>query len=167
MKNSRVIVGIIGIVLLCCGGIGAIGAIWAINNTRNISQNDEQAIAVVTGNEEHHTQSNFYYCAEFQFQTKEGQTISFKQDDSTNVPCSGAASASPDYKIGQQVPVYYDPHDPAHTAQLVAWVKNEYITALVIGVPILIVAILCIIGGLVLFVKGLAKSRRDATANTP
>jgi uncharacterized protein DUF3592 len=164
MKTSGVIVGIISMLLLCCGGIGAIGAIWAIDNARNISQNDEQAIAVVTGNEEHHTQSSFYYCAEFQFQTKEGQTISFKQDDSTNVPC-GEASASPDYQVGQQVPVYYDPHDPAHTVQLVAWVKNEYVTTLVLGVPVLIVAILCIVGGLVLFVRGLVKSRRAVATN--
>jgi Protein of unknown function (DUF3592) len=162
MKIAGAIVGIIGIILLCAGGILLI---WANNNERNISQNNEQAIAMVTGNELHHTMNQFYYCAEFRFQTKEGQTISFKQDDSTNVPCQGSASSSPDYQIGQQVPVYYDPHNPAHTVQLVSWVTNEYTTELVIGMPILIVAILSIVGGLALFVIGSAKSRRDATAN--
>jgi len=165
MKIAGVILWIISIVLLCVGGF----LILANYGNRNTMQNDEQAVAVVTGNERHAYYGNYneegiqyYYCAEFQFQTKDGQTISVKQVDSTDLPCASNVSTSPDYQIGQQVPIYYDPSNPAHTVQIAADVKNGYITAMVIGVIVLIFTILCVVVGSVLFVKGLARSRRVA-----
>ena len=163
MKIAGVILWIIAVVLLCVGGF----LILATYGNKSTMQTDEQATAVVTGNERHAYYGNYneqgiqyYYCAEFQFQTREGRTISIKQADSTDLPCASSVSESPDYKVGQQVPVYYDPSDPAHTVQIAADVKNGYTAAVVIGVIVLILTILCVVVGSALFVMGSARSRR-------
>jgi hypothetical protein len=163
MKIAGVILWIITIVLLCVEGFLFV----ATYDYRITKQNDEQTTALVTGNERHPYYGNYneqgiqyYYCAKFKFQTQDGRTISVKQDDSTDFPCSSYVSDSPNYQVGQQVPVYYDPSDPAHTVQIAADVNNANTAAVVIGVIVFIFIILCAVVGSVLFVMGLAKSRQ-------
>ena len=163
MKISGIILWVIGVMLLCLGGV----LILATIGNRDTLQNDRQATAVVTGNDRHDYYGNYneqglqyFYCAEFQFRTEDGRTVSVKQSDSTDLPCASHVSESPDYKVGQQVPVYYDPADPAHTVQIAADVKNGYTASVVIGVTVLILSILCVVIGSVLFVKDLRGRRR-------
>ncbi len=148
MKIAGVILGIIGIMFLCM-----------VLAKYSALQNDEQATAVVTGIEHSHYYSQQddneedRYCAEFTFKTKEGQTFSFKQGSIDNA-CTGDSS---DYQVGEHVPVYYDPSDPANSAALT---KGLAIMA-IIFIPL---AILFIVLGVGLFVTGLGKSRRDAAS---
>ncbi|MFZ1041113.1 MAG: DUF3592 domain-containing protein [Anaerolineales bacterium] len=150
MKNIGCIGLLIGgIVVLIVGIFMTFAGVGQWMNARNAKQNYEQATAVVTGNERHAYYGNYneqgiqyYYCAEFQFQTKEGQTISVKEDDSTNLTCSGQ------YQVGKQVPIYYDPHDPAHT-MLADDMDNS--TGTVIA---FILGALCVMGSLVMLVVG-------------
>jgi len=156
-----------GIVVLIVGIFMTSAGVDQWKNARNAKQNYEQATAVVTGNERQAYYGNYneqgiqyYYCAEFQFQTKEGQTISVKQADSTDLPCSGSVSDSPDHPIGQQVPIYYDPHDPAHT-MLAEDVNGGHVIGVALGAIILIVGISMIVGSLVPFVINLVRRMRN------
>ncbi len=176
MKNTGESIGLfIGSIGLLIGGIVVLivgifltsAGVDQWMNARNAKQNYEQATAVVTGNERHAYYGNYneqgiqyYYCAEFKFQTKEGQTISVKQADSTDLPCSGSVSDSPDYQIGQQVPIYYDPHDPAHT-MLAEDVNGGHVIGVSLGAIILIVGISMIVGSLVPFVINLVRRMRN------
>ena len=154
MKNIGAIMGGIGMI---AGGIvviilGILFASTGVNlraQDRNAKQTYVQAAAVVTGNEAHPYKQYQYYCAEFKFQTKDGQTISVTQNDSTSLPCSGSVSDSPYYQVGQQVSVYYDPHDPASTVLLADDMDNSAGTVIAF-----ILGALCVMGGLVMLVVG-------------
>ena len=115
MKIAGIILWIIAVVLLAVGG-------YMLVKEKLFLLGAQQATAVVTGNERHTYESSDYgtqhfYCSDFQVQTKDGASISFSEDDSTDVACTDL-DMPPDYQIGQQVPVYYDPRDPAHTVQI-------------------------------------------------
>jgi len=152
MKIVGVIFWIIGILLLCVGGVLLVSG---KSDENNILQNYAQANAVVTGNEcrvgliNNNPNLQYKYCWEFEFKTKDGQTISFNKQNAA-------------YRIGQQVPVYYDPHDPAHTVEIAADVKNDYLA--ILGGIILVFAILSLVVGTAFFVAGLVRGRR-ASAN--
>ncbi len=133
MKFTGTILVVIGILLIGLGGTIFIREQVFIRTA-------EQAVAVVTGNESVNYTGNIntmgiqqYYCSVFQFQTRGGQTISFKETEGRlNSTGCGDLNSAPDYKIGQEVPVYYDPRDPANTAQIPKLVKKYYTWALTI-----------------------------------
>ena len=164
MKIAGVILGIIGIMFLCMGGLFIL-----VKYSKGVSlQNDEQATAVVTGIEHSHYYSQEddrevdSYCAEFTFKTKEGQTISFKQGSIDNA----CTIDSNDYQVGEQVPVYYDPSNPANTAALTKGEDRFESVLAIMAIIFIPLAILFIVLGVGLFVMGLVKSRRGATAST-
>lgn len=155
MKIAGVILWIIGIALLAVGG-------YMLAKEKLFLLNAEQATAIVTGNERYTYESNdygtqHYYCSKFQFQTRDGQSISIEESDGNGDQGGcGDLDAPPDYQTGQQVLVYYDPGDPAHTAQIPKAVKLDYSG----GVIVLVASFICIVVGLVLFWIGLVRSRR-------
>ena len=152
---------ILGLIFIAVGAEGG-------RADQNAKQNYVQGTAVVTGNESHPYKQYYYYCAEFKFQTRDGQTISVKQADSTDFPCASNVSDSPYYQVGKQVPIYYDPHDPAHTVLLAEDVdggNGGNIAAVVIGVIMLIIGALLVSGGLISSIRSLAKNRRATTIN--
>jgi Protein of unknown function (DUF3592) len=149
MKIAGVILWIIGVALLVKEKLFLFSA--------------QQATAIVTGNERYTQESNeygtqHYYCSDFQFQTTDGTSISFSEDDSTEVPCADL-DMPPDYQTGQKVPVFYDARDPVHTVQIAKSVSLDYDG----GVIVLVAGVICIVVGLVLFWIGLVRSRRAAT----
>ncbi len=86
MKITGVILWIIGVVLLAVGG-------YMLVKEKLFLLTAQQATAIVTGNERYtHESSDYgtqhYYCSAFQFQTKDGRSISFSEDDSTDVSCT-------------------------------------------------------------------------------
>ncbi|MEP7135353.1 MAG: DUF3592 domain-containing protein [Chloroflexota bacterium] len=128
MKNIDVIFFSIGIILIGLGGTIFVREQLFIRSA-------EQAIAVVTGNESVSYAGNDvnemgiqqYFCLAFQFQTRDGQTISFKETQGKlNQASCGNLGTLPDYEVGQAVPVYYDPRDPANSAQIPKLVKKYY-----------------------------------------
>ena len=125
-----------------------------------------KATATVVGNNRHTYESNeygtqHYYCSEFQFQTRDGQSISIEESDGNGSQGGcGDLDAPPDYQTGQQVPVYYDPHDPADTAQTPKAVGLNYNG----GVIVLAAGVLCILLGLGFFWADLLRSRKAATS---
>ncbi len=138
--------------LLCVGG-------YMLVKEKLFLLSAQQATAIVTGNERYAYESNeygtqHYYCSYFQFQTKDGRSISFNEDDSTDVPCT-ELDMPPDYQVGEQVPVYYDARDPAKTMQISKSVSLDYDGAVIV----LVAAFICIVAGLVLFWIGLVRSR--------
>jgi hypothetical protein len=144
MKITGVIFWIIGVVLLAVGG-------FLLVKEKLFLLNSPQAIATVTGNQRYTYESNdygtqHYYCSAFQFQTQDGRSISFNEDDSTGVPCADL-DMPPDYQPGQQVPIYYDPRDPANTVQIPKSVNLNYDG----GVIVLVASFICIVVGLALF----------------
>ena len=156
MRIAGVILWIIGVVLLAVGG-------YMLVKEKLFLLTAQQATTIVTGNDRYTQESNeygtqHYYCSAFQFQTKDGRSISFSEDDSTDVTCTDL-DMPPDYQVGQQVPVYYDARDPANTVQISKSVSLNYDG----GVIVLVVAFICVVAGLVLFWIGLMRSRR-ATA---
>ena len=155
MKIAGIILWIIAVVLLAAGG-------YMLVKEKLFLLGAQQATAVVTGNERHTYESSDYgtqhfYCSDFQVQTKDGASISFSEDDSTDVPCTDL-DMPPDYQIGQQVPVYYDPRDPAHTVQIPRSMSLNYAG----GVIVLVAAFICVVVELILFWIGLIRSRRAA-----
>jgi len=155
MRVAGVILWIIGVLLLAVGG-------FMLVKEKLFLLNAEQATATVTGNDrytyessEHGTQD--YYCTDFQFQTKDGRSVSFQESDqNANQADCGDLDAPPDYQTGQQVLVSYDPRDPANTAQIPKAVKLDYAG----GVIVLVFGFVGILVGLVLFWISLARSRR-------
>ena len=165
MKIAAVILWIIAILLGC--GIGVL--VLATQGSRNTMHNDQQSVAVVTGNVKHAYYGNYneqgiqyFYCAQIQFQTRDGQTVSVTQSDATQFRCDANVSSSPDHPVGQQIPVYYDPHDPAHTVRFVSDVKTSLIVAQVAGGLALFFLIVCLAGGTSMFVAGLAREKRGS-----
>ncbi|MGA7193100.1 MAG: DUF3592 domain-containing protein [Anaerolineales bacterium] len=159
MKIAGVILWIIGVALLAVGG-------YMLVKEKLFLFSSQQATAIVTGNERYTYESNengtqHYYCSDFQFQTKDGRSISFREDDSTEVPCADL-DMPPDYQTGQKVPVFYDARDPAHTVQIAKSVSLDYDG----GVIVLVAAVICIVIGLVLFWIGLVRSRRAAASQS-
>ena len=157
MKIAGVIVSIIGVVLLGVGG-------YLFVKEKLFLLSAQQATATITGNERHTYESNeygtqHYYCSDFQFQTKEGRSISFSEDDSTDVPCTDL-DMPPDFQTGQQVPVYYDARDPAQTVQISKSVSLEYDGAVIV----LVVSAFLLLLGLGLFWIGWWRSTRNATS---
>ena len=153
MKIAGIILWIIAAVLLTVGG-------YMLVKEKLFLLSAQQATAIVTGNERYTYEFNeygtqHYYCSDFQFQTKDGRSISFSEDDLTNVPCTGL-DMPPDYQTGQQVPVYYDSRDPAHTVQIPESVSLDYDG----GVIVLVAAFICIVVELILFWIGFVRSRR-------
>jgi uncharacterized membrane protein len=154
-KTIGVIVGVIGILILCVG----VFLILVQDSLKASMQNDEQATGVVVSNEI----ANAAYCPKFTFTTKEGQPITFQLGSSPTNACTRIS----EYQVGEQVTVYYDPQDPANTATL-AKGNNSFESFLAEMAWIVIcLAIPCILLGLALFVLGLVNSRREATANIP
>jgi len=100
----------------------------------------EQTVAVVTGNESVNYTGNInemgiqhYYCSVFQFQDRSSQVISFKETEGRlNSTGCGDLNSTPDYKVGEEVPVYYDLRDPVNTVQTPKLVKKYYTWALTI-----------------------------------
>jgi hypothetical protein len=157
MKLTNVIFWIIGIVLLAVGG-------YMLVKEKLFLLTAGQATAIVTGNERQTYQSNengtqYYYCSAFQFQTKDGRSISFNEDDSTDVNCT-ELDMPPDYQVGEQVPIYYDPRDPANTVQIPKSVSLDYKG----GVIVLVLGCICIVVGIILFWIRLVKNRRAAAS---
>lgn len=161
MKIAGIIIGIIGLLLLSLGG-------YLFVKEQLFLQKAELTTAIVTDNKlytytgqvnEYGVQH--YYCSEFQFQTKNGQSVSFKEDDGTSIACT-ELDMSPDYQVGEKVPVYYDPQNPIDTVQIPKSMKLSYDTVKVLIVP----GALCVLIGLVMFWIGLLRSRRAATSRT-
>ena len=158
MKITGIIFWVIGIVLL------AVGAYMLVRE-KLFLQSSDRATAVVTANERYTYTSNeygvqHYYCSDFQFQAKNGQSISIKESDD-NGDQGGCAEldAPPDYQTGQQVPVYYDARDPANTAQIPKAVSLNYSG----GEIVLVGAFIGIVIGLIFFGIGFARSRSTTT----
>ena len=153
MKIAGIILGISAILCLCVGA----SMVLARNYDTNTLKNDAQAIAVVTSNvcREIPDGPNAYttYCAEYQFQTKDGKTITFNEQFVK-------------YPVGQKVQIYYDPKDPANTAQLAEDMNNVDAFLGFVAPFLIIIALLGIIGGLILLVMGFVKGRQDPTAGT-
>ena len=77
MKIAGVILWIIGVVLLAVGG-------YLLVKEKLFLLSAQQATAIVTGNDRYTQESNeygtqHYYCSDFQFQTKDGRSISFAE----------------------------------------------------------------------------------------
>ncbi len=157
MKIAGMILAIIGVLLLGLGG-------YLFVKERLFLQNAEQTTAVVTGNERYTYESNdygtqHYYCSEFQFQTREGQRISFKESDDSNTIC-GSLDFPPDFQEGEQVAAYYDPQDPVHSVQIPKSIRQNYN-----GVGVLVVlGTIALLGGLALFWSGILRGRRPASS---
>jgi hypothetical protein len=141
MKITGFIIGIIGVMLI---GLGA----YLFVHEQLFLQSAELSTATVTANIRHAYTGNVqeygvqhYYCSRFQFQTKAGQSVSFTH-------CSSTADAPPDYQIGQQEDVYYDPQDPGHTAQIRNTIFKYRYSAAIAATA---VGALCILVGLWLF----------------
>ena len=86
-----------------------------------------------------------YYCSVFQFQASDGQSVSFKEaEGKLNKAKCGDLNSAPHYQIGEEVPVYYDPRNPANTVQVPKLVKKYYSYALMfalIGLLLLVLGI--------------------------
>lgn len=160
MKFTGTILAVIGILLIGLAGIIFIREQLFIHSA-------EQAVAVVTGNESVNYTGNInelgiqhYYCSVFQFKTREGQTISFKETEGrVNSTGCGELNSAPDYQVGQEMPVLYDPRDPANTAQIPKLVKKYYTWALTIALVGLLVMSL---GGFFLREDGQNRKREAA-----
>ncbi|MGB8213259.1 MAG: DUF3592 domain-containing protein [Anaerolineales bacterium] len=112
MKIAGIILGFIGVLALALGGTLFV-------KEQLFLQRAEPATAVVTENKlytytgqvnEYGVQH--YYCSEFQFQTKDGRSISFEE------PNCAQLEEPPDYQVGQKVAVVYDPNDPGDSVQM-------------------------------------------------
>jgi len=143
MKIVGTVLAVIGIILIGSGG-------FIFVREQIFVHTAEQAVAVVTGNESVNYTGNVnemgiqhYYCSVFQFQTMDGQTFPFKEGEGRlNQANCGYLDSAPDYKIGEEVPVYYDPRDPGNTVQIPKLVKKYYSYALTIAfVGLLLAAI--------------------------
>jgi len=162
MKITGVILWIVGILTLCVGA----ALILAQYSQKNSTKNDEQATAVVTGIEhsqyysEENASEEDSYCAEFTFQSKEGQTISFKQGS-----ISDSCTDPSDYTVGEQVPVYYDPHDPAGTATLAKGEDRFESFLVVMGSISICIAVPLLLVCVGLFVMDRVRSGRAAAAS--
>jgi len=157
MKIAGVIVSIIGVVLLGVGG-------YLFVKEKLFLLSAQQATATVTGSERYTYESSdygtqHYYCSDFQFQTKDGRSISFSEDDSTDVTCTDL-DMPPDYQTGQQVPVFYDARDPVHTAQISKSMSLIYDGAIIV----LVVGVFLLLLGLGLFWIGWWWSTRSASS---
>ena len=84
------------------------------------------------------------YCPVIDFQTKAGRAVKYD---------SQVCSNKPEYKLGQQVMIYYDPRNPTNS-QMQNWI-DEYSS--VVG-PIIIGLISAFIGGLV-FLASMQKEK--------
>ena len=109
MKITGVIFSIIGVMLLGLGG-------YLFVRQHLFLQRAELTTAIVMENKLYtHTSQEYgvqhYYCSEFQFQTKAGQSVSFEETGCAQL------DSPPDYQVGQKVDVYYDPRDPGKTVQ--------------------------------------------------
>ena len=154
MKIAGVIVGIIGVVLFGLGG-------YLFVREQLFLQRAELTTAVVTDNKlytytgqvnEYGVQH--YYCSEFQFQTKAGQSVSFEETDCAQL------DSPPDYQISQKVDVYYDPRDPSKTVQMQ---KDRYSDGLA-AIAATVAGAFFVLFGLGLFWIGLWRSRKAATS---
>ena len=112
MKIAGIIIAVIGVMFM---GLG----VYLFSKEQLFLQRAELTAAVVTSNKlftytgqvnEYGVQH--YYCSEFQFQTRAGQRVSFEEQS------CGQLDQPPDYQVGQQVDVYYDPQDPVNTVQM-------------------------------------------------
>jgi hypothetical protein len=151
MKIAGIIIGFIGVLL---AGLGA----YLFVMEQLFLQKAELTTAEVTNNKlyDYTGQVNeygvqHYYCSEFQFQTRAGQSVSFEE-----TKCAELESP-PDYQVGQKITVYYDPHDPANTVQMLKPNFSDTAAAAVTGAFFVLL-------GLVLFWIGLLRGRRIATS---
>ena len=151
MKITGIILAILGLLLAGLGG-------YLFVKQQLFLQSAEPATAVVTSNKlytytgqvnEYGVQH--YYCSEFQFQTRDGRSVSFEE------PNCAQLESPPDYKVGQQVAVYYDPRDPANTVQMVKSGFSDAAAATVTGAFFVLL-------GLVFFWIGRLRRRRAASA---
>jgi len=119
MKISGIITGCIGVLVFGLGvillGLGG----YLYFKEQLFLKRAELTTAVVTENKRYTYTGNVneygvqhYYCSEFQFQTRAGQRVSFEEQS------CGQLDQPPDYQVGQQVDVYYDPQDPVNTVQM-------------------------------------------------
>jgi hypothetical protein len=159
MKIAGVIAALIGVILLGLGG-------YLFVQEQLFLQTAEQATAVVTGNERHTYQSSeygeqHYYCSEFQFQTRDGQSVSFQESDSATANCANLDSP-PDYQEGQKVAVYYDPGDPIDSVQIPKSIRLDYDGAVILAVA----GTLALLVGLGLFWFGFLRGRRLAPSGS-
>jgi len=141
MKIVGIILAGIGVVLIGLGG-------FIFAREQYFVRSAEQAVAVVTDNESVNYTGNVnemgiqhYYCSVFEFQTTDGQTISFKETEGKlNSTGCGDLNSAPDYKVGEEVLVYYDPRDPVNSVQIPKLVKKYYSWALAFALVGLLVA---------------------------
>jgi len=159
MKIAGTIVAIIGVILLGVGG-------YLFVKERLFLQTAEQTTAVVTGNERYTYESNdygvqHYYCSDFQFQTQDGQRISFKEDDASSTIC-GDLDMPPDFQEGEKVAAYYDPQDPINTVQIPKSISQSYK-----GVGVLVVlGTIGLLVGLGLVWSSVLRGRRPASSKS-
>jgi Protein of unknown function (DUF3592) len=151
MKIAGIIIVFVGVLL---AGLGA----YLFIKEQLFLQKAELTTAVVTNNKlyDYTGQVNeygvqHYYCSEFQFQTRAGQSVSFEE-----TKCAELESP-PDYQVGQKITVYYDPHDPANTVQMLKPNFSDTAAAAVTGAFFVLL-------GLVLFWIGLLRGRRAETS---
>ncbi len=152
MKITGIILWIIAVVMLCLG--------CGLIQVKSSDQSYEKSTAVVTGIESTTYYSDDYqrnvteYCVKFTYKTQEGQSVSFEQGKFGG-PCK---INSTDYKVGEHVPVYYDPSNPSTSAELTGTRNGEEMAETIGAYCLIALAILCIVIGTVLFVKGRAKN---------
>ena len=120
MKITGGVIGIISVVLLGLGIILCGMSGYFIIREQHFLQTAEQTTAVVTDNKLYNYTGNYndygvqhYYCSEFQFQTKSGQSVLFEEKNDC-----GQLDSPPNYQVGQKVAIYYDPQNPADTVQM-------------------------------------------------
>lgn len=112
MKIAGIVVGIIGLLFLGLAG-------YLFVQEQLFLQRAEPTTAVVMSNKRYtytgqvnENGVQHYYCSEFQFKSQDGRGFTFEEPDCAQL------DSPPDYKVGQRVPVYYDPQDPGNTVQM-------------------------------------------------
>ncbi len=155
MKIAGFIVGSIGILFLIFGGYLFLHEVLFLQRAALTS-------AIVTGNKRYTYTGQVneygvqhYYCSQFQFQTKDGRSVSYEE---TDAQCAELDSP-PHYQVGDKVQIYYDPANPGTGVQIRSF-REQYrdaIAAVVGGALFLLV-------GLILLGISLWRSRRTASS---
>lgn len=151
MKIAGILLGMIGILLFGFGGVLLLREVLYL-------QRAELTTATVTGNQRYTYTGQVneygvqhYYCSQFQFQTKDGRTVSYEE---TDTQCT-ELDMPPHYQVGEKVELYYDPRHPGSGVQIHSF-REQYRDAL----AALIAGGLFMLMGLLFFVVGWLRGRK-------